>query len=312
MDRRHFIRTTTTAILGYPVVKQISARAEDQRVGKLHIVNVVHTEANWWDDGYTGLDVGTQDLLDRFEGIKASKSMELPITWCLFFANGYVNEPTGRIHPDIVDTRGEFFEKRLRLGDEIGIHTHAKNKEDQWKYIEGNAKKLEAAGFPDPRTHAPGWFYLDGNTLRALEKAEIPIDAGVIVRSPEAEAAGRDYSDHKSFQPYHPSYENIYVPGSSPTLELPLFLSYNGIEESWENFARLVRAACDGRNEADEIVLQFFWHPFEMLHPNGELNREVINGYVSLYDEVAGWEGVVFSTAYEAVTKWHDADRESE
>ncbi len=276
-------------------------------MGKLHIVNVVHSEANWWDDTYTELDVGTTALLRRFEEIRDSKGIDLPITWCLFFANGYVNEPTGAVHPDIVDTRGEFFQARLQLGDEIGIHTHAKGREHQWKFVGANAKKLEETGFPYPRTHAPGWLYLDGQTLRALEDAEIPVDAGVIVRSPEAESSGRSPSDPKSFRPYYPSYENVFEPGGSATIELPLFLSYNGIEKSWEGFAQAVLDQWIHRKEVDTSVLHFFWHPFEMLHSNGELNQNVINGYASLYDEIAEWDDVLFSTAYEAASAWKDS-----
>jgi|GEM_PF-5733049 len=33
----------------------------------LHIINVVHTEPNWWDGQYSGLDIGVTRFLDRLE-----------------------------------------------------------------------------------------------------------------------------------------------------------------------------------------------------------------------------------------------------
>lgn len=106
--------------------------------------------------------------------------MKIPITWCLYFGNEK-GPVTGILNPDIIDVRKDFFLKRFKLGDKIGIHVHATDPREQYKFIRMNAEKIEAEGFPYPKTHAPAWFYLDEKVFKALDEAEFEVDAGVLV-----------------------------------------------------------------------------------------------------------------------------------
>jgi len=287
-------------------------------MGKVYVINIVHTEHNWWDDKYTGLDVGTSILLQRFREIEDREGIKIPITWCLYFGNGQRGPVTSTLNPDIIDVRKEFFLRRFKLGDEIGIHTHAPDPREQCKFFTANAQRIEAEGFPYPKTHAPGWFYLNKKVFRALEKAEIEIDAGLLVRVGKAthplgimlqDCSERYPSDHKSFRPYFPSYENICRAGDCSVLEIPVFLSYHGIEENPKGFVDAFRKQWEHRDEVAVDIVQFFWHPFECMEmkPGGGINHGVINGYYAVYSEIAKWEDVIFSTTYQAAKAWKDA-----
>ncbi len=291
-------------------------------MGKMHVINVVHTEHNWWDDEYTGLDEGTALLLERFGKIEAERGMKIPITWCLYFGNGQKGPVTGTDSPDIIDVRKEFFLERFKLGDEIGIHTHAGDPREQPKFFKKNAEKVESQGLPYPKTHAPAWFYLNGPIFRALEEARIEIDTGVlvdcgVVNHPQVkdlmvqDSSHRDRDDHRAFRPYHPDYDKIWEPGASPVVEIPVFLSYEGIGEDTARFIDSFRKLWEHRHEVAVDIVQFFWHPWECMvqRKGGGVNHNVIDGWCRLYSEIASWNDVVFSTACGAVDAWtHQAD----
>ncbi len=286
-------------------------------MGKVSIINVVHTEHNWWDDEYTGLDEGTALLLERFGKIETRQGIRIPITWCLYFGNGQKGPVTGTVNSDIIDVRKEFFLERFELGDEIGIHTHAPDPREQHRFFKANAEKIESEGFPYPRTHAPGWWYLDGQVIRALEDARIEIDTGVLVGCGKVthpaikdlmlqDSSSRDRQDHRSFRPYHPAYDNVSKPGNSSIVEIPVFLSYEGIGENPARFINAFRKLWEYRNEVAASIVQFFWHPYECMEQKngGGINLSVVDGWYTLYSEIALWEDVVFSTAYEAAKAW--------
>ncbi|NLI98256.1 hypothetical protein GX441_06310 [bacterium] len=286
-------------------------------MGQVHVINVVHTEHNWWDDGYTGLDEGTALLLERFANLGARHVTRIPITWCLYFGNGEKGPVTGTVNPDIIDVRKEFFRERFKLGDEIGIHTHASDPKEQPRFFKANAEKVESHGFPYPKTHAPAWFYLDGSIFRALEAARIEIDTGVlvgcgVVNHPRVkdlmvqDSSRRDRGDHRAFRPYHPDYEKIWEPGTSPIVEIPVFLSCEGIGENPARFIEAFRKLWEHRDEVAVDIVQFFWHPFECMEQRtgGRINHSVIDGWCTLYSEIASWNDIVFSTACDAVVAW--------
>lgn len=305
MTRRGFIRyiLASGALVSSPGCITAVARRQAEVIRRMYVINVVHTEANWWDDGYSGIDVGARELLKQLATLENAIGTRIPITWCLFFANGYHNPGTGNVHPDVVDTRRDFFHERLAAGDEVGIHPHAVSKEEQWRYIKENAEKLAGAGFPYPQTHAPGWFHLSGHVLRALEECHFVADAGVVVRTPEAAAAGRSADDPHSFRPYFPSYQNPYKPGECSVVELPLFLSYHGIGEvnGFVNAVTRQWAACE---DGGMDVLQFFWHPFELVRQDGTPDDQVINGFVAVYRRISELGGCSFATASQATHAW--------
>ncbi|UCG44307.1 MAG: hypothetical protein JSU73_06815 [candidate division WOR-3 bacterium] len=288
-------------------------------MGAVHIVNVVHTEPDWWDGGLAGIDVGLPALLERFGDIEQKAGARIPVTWCLFFNNDYRSPEAGRRFSDVVSVRADFFHSRLELDDEVGIHTHALDPRRQHLYFQDNAQRLAEAGFPYPRTHAPGWFYLDGNVFRALERAGIETDAGLLVgagrvvgRQPLVkgillqDATGRERSDPSAFRPYHPAPDCISRPGSSAVVEVPVFLSSSGVAEDPEGHVGAIRNQWLHRDEVEVEVVQLFWHPWELVEqgPGGGVNRAVVDGLAEVMSAVVGWDDVVFSTVHDAVTRW--------
>jgi hypothetical protein len=329
ITRREFLKYSTSAALGVGIVASglgclrsgmyKTKREGSKKMGKVYVINVVHTEHNWWDDKYTGLDIGVRHFLQKIEKIENSEGIRIPITWCLSFANGGQNETMGVSPPDIIDMRKDFFVERFELGDEIGVHPHAADPRKQWKFIEENAKKIESEGFPYPKTHAPGWFYLDGKVFRELEKAGIEIDAGLLVGmkgSPmphhedimQLDTSERSRDIPKSFRPYFPSYKNVTKPGECPILEIPVFMSYDGIADNPQGFIDATRVQWEHRDEVPVDIIQFYWHPHEFMKPKSdEIADEVVNGYYTVYKEIAAWKDIYFSTAQEAAKKWKNA-----
>jgi hypothetical protein len=290
-------------------------------MGIVHVINVVHTEQDWWDGELRGIDLAMPAFLRRLEQLEHEQGVKVPLTWCLYFGND-----TGA--PDIVDVRREFFWARWQQGDEIGIHTHAADHRHQPRYIKANAEKLAAAGFPYPKTHAPGWFYLNSDVIRALEDAGIEIDAGLYVREnqflhPETaillqDATCRDATLPASFRPYHPDSRHVCLAGDSPVVEAPIFFPLEGREHGWncrggilENPGCYVEAFVEQwqhRHEVAVDIVQFYWHPFELLWTddagNAYIDQKVVDGLCQIFSEIASLPDVVFSTTQNAVDDW--------
>ena len=288
-------------------------------MAEFHVVNVVHTEHDWWQtpvagrqgdtqtNVYAGLDVGVSQLLQRLSDVEASIGQRVPITWCLWFSNGSVDSESRPI-PDIIDCRLEFFQARSEMGDEIGIHPHAPKTQDQWRFIQANADRVTSLGFPPVDTHVGGWFETNSRVIGELESCKIGIDAGPVVRPGEGTVHGRSPDDHRSYRPYHPSRSNPWKEGASSVVRLPLFLSYHGIWDGATGFIDYTRRQYEKRDEVAVEIVHFFWHPFEMIHQEtGGPNTSVIEGYHDLFREIGTWDDVVFSTAREAVSRWSDS-----
>jgi hypothetical protein len=249
------------------------------------------------------------------------------VTWCLFFNNDYRSPEAGRRFSDVVSVRADFFHSRLELGDEVGIHTHALDPRRQHLYFQDNAERLAEAGFPYPRTHAPGWFYLDGNVLRALERARIETDAGLLVgagrvvgRQPLVkgillqDATGRERSDPSASRPYYPDPDCISRQGGSAVVEVPVSLSLSGVAEDPEGHVRAIRNQWLHREEVMVDVVQLFWHPWELVEqkPGSSVNRAVVHGLANVMSAVASWDDVVFSRVHDAVDGWKKGSASSE
>ena len=279
----------------------------------LHIINVVHTEPNWWDGLYTGLDIGTTNFLDRL----ASLGLRIPITWCAFFGNGHLVPGTKQEALDLLDARPEFLRSRFELGDEIGIHVHARHILDTQQYIAPNADRLQAAGYPYPSTHAPFMGRLEPPVIRALADANIDIDAGLVPRVGKVvyeqeldmdvfgrivqDCSVRDPEALESYRPYHPSFTNIAEAGDCPFLEIPVIFSYHGIESHVPWYIDEIRRRWDALNVVKTDIIQFFWHPYEFLYPwSTEINHEVIEAFCRIFSEIAAWDAVIFSTTRDA------------
>ena len=292
-------------------------------MGVFHVINVVHTEHDWWHSPvagalessceaniYGGLDVGVARLLERFDEMHTRTGARIPITWCLWFSNDIVDDQ-GRSIPDIVDTRRDFFQARMTLGDEIGIHPHARERSEQWRYIRENAAKLSDADFPYPSTHVGGWFVTDENVIAELNSCDIRIDAGPVVRPGDGSVHGRPPDSHLSYRPYHPSITNPWQAGVSSIVRVPLFLSYHGIWNGAEEFLGYAKHQYERRHEVPVEIVHFYWHPCEMVErDSGEPNDAVVDGYSDLLSEIGTWPDVVFSTARDAVTDWRRAESE--
>jgi hypothetical protein len=293
----------------------------EEKMGKIFVINVVHTEYDWWDKGPSGIEYGLPALMRELERLEPEESLKIPITWCLFFANN----PARR---DVVDTHREFFLQRLKLGDEVGVHTHAPDVRDQPKYYKSNAEKLEAAGFPYPKTHAPGWFYLNSEALHRLEEANIEIDAGLVVREgrfvhPEQDillqdCSNRDPKKAASFRPYHPSRHRVSEVGDSPIVEIPIFFPLRGREHGWNcgpgvatephTFVEAFDNHWAHRKEVDVDIVQFYWHPFELVHRGRQgkeaVKLEVVRNLCDIFRHIGAREDVQFATAHAAVSVW--------
>lgn len=279
----------------------------------LHIINIVHTEPNWWDGQYTGLDIGATHFLDRLEAL----CLRVPVTWCAYFGNGHRVPGNGQEAPDLIDARPGFIASRARLGDETGIHVHGRAIFHTDPFIARNAAQLQVAGYPYPSTHAPYWNRLDPSMLHALVEAGIAIDTSLVPRIGKSifdqdydeEARGRvlqdcswrDPDDPASYRPYHPSYEDVSREGDCPVLEIPITFSYHGIEDHVPWYLSELRRRKEALLPTGVDVVQFFWHPHEFLYPWSEkINFPVIEAFCRLFSEIAGWDGVVFSTARDA------------
>jgi hypothetical protein len=284
-------------------------------MGKIYVVNVVHTEADVSDKGFSGIEVGLPALLAELAKLKKSEGLHVPMTWCLQFCN----DPN---RTDMVDVHAEFFQERLRDGDEVGIHTHAPDVRDQPQFIGANVEKLEAAGFPHPKTHAPGWFYLAPDLIRSLERAGIEIDAGLVVREgrfimPETDILLQDSSDRdprepSAFRPYHPSRTDVSQAGDSSVVELPVFFPLRGREHGWNcwqgiltephTFVDAFKRHWRHRHEVGADIVQFYWHPWEIV-----VRRRVADTVKNLcwiYQEIGRLDDVEFATAQAAVAEW--------
>ena len=309
-------------------VCQQSSFKKGSNMGSIYVINVVHAEPNYWDDELTGLDKGVSSLLETLGRLERSTGCRIPITWCPYFDNGARGLRSGKpAYPDTIDVRKDFFLGRLELGDEIGIHTHASDPREQHRFFKSNAQKTEAQGFPYPKTHAPGWFYLNGQVLRSLEEAKIEIDTGLLVgardmpgmSAPQGklihkgillqDASCRDPSNHRSFRPYHPSYEDVGENGDSSIVEIPVFFYYKEVEEDPVGVIEAFKRHWKHRNEVDVTIVQFFWHPWELLYLATDIaNREMIDGYYKIFSEIATFQDTVFSTANDAAKAWSVTD----
>lgn len=279
----------------------------------LYIVNVAHTEPNWWDGTYSGLDIGAQRFLDDL----AAASLRVPITWCAYFGNGHLIPGTGQEAPDLLLARPAFVAERYQLGDELGIHVHGQRIFSTEPFIAPNARQLQEFGYPYPSTYAGYWNRLDASVLHALADAGIAVDTALIPKvgrsiytqdfDPEAkgrvlqDCSSRDRDDPASYRPSHPSYDDYAVPGDCPVLEVPVTFSYHGIETGIPAYINEIRKRWIARHEVRDDIIQFFWHPHEFIFPGTTtVNQPVIDAYIAIFSELVGWNDVVFSTMRDA------------
>jgi hypothetical protein len=51
-------------------------------VAILYVLNVVHTEPDWWSGRYAGLDLGVRRFLEEPSKLESRLECRIPITWC--------------------------------------------------------------------------------------------------------------------------------------------------------------------------------------------------------------------------------------
>ena len=284
----------------------------------IHFCLLCHTEGP--ADAITR---GVAAMLALREKVERQTGKRLPVTWTL---GTYHNRDPERKHPAVFETHEKLFKKLHERGDEIGLHPHGIPDQNNIMkvdpFIRGDTQALIAAGFPRPKTIVVGTWSLYPSTLRIIEQAGYCVDSSV--------AGGKlvqngvviydypvDYTLHPIWRrPYRPARDNVMRAGNSAVVEIPAsghlleFAKGEDEELVWEFFehhiSKRFKLRWQHRHEQAVDVFEVFWHPFEVLDSRsyGKSNGPLLRRFEEFLSSISTWEGVVFSTLYDAAMDW--------
>ena len=278
-----------------------------------------------WDESahsFDNMELAIKTMVETAARVEDERGVRIAMTYLPCFLHG-------RDGYFIANEKRDLFKELLRMGNEIGVHTHVEydNLPSQDEFIVPDADALEALGFPRPKTWVAGDFYTTPNTIRQLERGRYAVDGSVVPLEGKFYHGSRkqfeiNYSKCKTLSPYHPSYEDISLPGDSPIVELPV-TGYLPELCYWDQHFLLTEEKLEERllskwrkrGEAEVDVFHVFWHPQDLWRPHDawypqdagkprKIDRQLMKSVEGLLRMAAELEGVVFSTAYKAAMDW--------
>ena len=292
---------------------------------KVHFVSICHCDLVEWSESaysYDDMEFAIKRMIEMVAKVEDDYGVRMPVTYLPCFLhekNGY----------SVAHEKRDLFKELLKMGNEIGVHTHVEydNLPAQDEFIVSDADALENLGFPRPKTWAAGDFYTTPNTIRQLERGRYAVDGSVVPLEGKFYHGSRrqfeiDYSKCKTLSPYHPSYEDICLPGDSPIVELPV-TGYLPELCYWDQHFPLTEKKLEERllskwrkrGEAGVDVFHVFWHPQDLWYPHDawypqeagkpkKIDHQLLKSVERLLRMAAELEDIVFSTAYEAAKDW--------
>lgn len=294
-------------------------------MGKVHFVLVCHCDRVEWPSSafsFDDMESAVTKVTDMVGRIEREYSVKIPVTYLPCFMHG-------RESYSVAHERTGLFTELLKMGKEIGVHTHVEYDElpSQDSFITSDADALEDLGFPRPKTWAAGDWYTTNNTIRQLEKGRYAVDCSVVPLEEKFYHGTQkqfelDYSRCKTLSPYHPSYEDICLPGDSSIVELPVTgwlpeLCY------WDQRFPLAGEKLEDRllskwrksNDIAADVFHVFWHPQDFWLPHfawypqdsnqeRRIDWQLLRSTERLLRTAAELDDLQFSSAYRAAKDW--------
>jgi len=285
----------------------------------IHFCLLCHTEGTADD-----LEIGLPAMLALRERVERQTGKKFPLTWTL---GTYHFKDPEKHQPAVFEEHGEIFKKLLKRGDEIGLHPHgipdANNVMRVDPFISGDTEALMDAGFPKPNTIVVGTWSLYPSTVQIIEQEGYRVDSsaaggklvqdGIVIY----EYPPDDVLHPVWRRPYRISRENVLRSGDSEVIEIPasghLIEFGRGEDEElvWEFFEHHITKRFKMRWEQRKAlavdVFEVFWHPFEVLEnrSSATLNTPLLARFEKFLLEISTWEGVQFSTVYDAAMDWN-------
>lgn len=286
---------------------------------------ICHCDRVEWGESaysYDDMEIAVRAMINIATKVEDSCRVKVPMTYLPCFLhgqNGY----------SVANEKIDFFKELLKMGYEIGVHTHVEydNLPAQDGFIAADADALENLGFPKPKTWAAGDFYTTSDTVRQLERGRYAVDGSVVPLEGKFYHGSRkqfeiDYSKCETLSPYHPSYKDISLSGGSSIVELPV-TGYLPELCYWDQHFPLAEEKLEERllskwrkrEETRVDVFHIFWHPQDLWHPHDawypqetgkpkKIDRQLLKSAERLLRMAAELEDIVFSTAYGAAKDW--------
>lgn len=270
---------------------------------------------------YDDMELAVRNMIETAAKVEEECGVKMPMTYLPTFWHE-------RPRYSVAHERTDLFKELLKTGNEIGVHTHGEydNLPSQDDFIVSDADDLENLGFPRPKTWVAGDWYTTPNTVRQLEKGGYVVDGSVVPLEGKFYHGSRrqfeiDYSRCKTLSPYHPSYEDISLPGDSPIVELQV-TGYLPELCYWDQHFPLTKEKLEERllskwrkKEVEVDVFHVFWHPQDLWQPHDawypqeagrprKIDRQLIQSVERFLCMAAELDEVVFSTAYQAAKDW--------
>ena len=291
---------------------------------KMHVCLVCHTEPDIWDGGFISIDIALPRFLRMLDGISDNTNTTPHIAWCLT--------------AQVAQQRPEPFRKLLKLGHEIGVHSHFpaasgllehqqelnKVHLDQFHmWFSELCSRIIAAGFPPPQTHVTWMFAYRDTMTRILAVAGIRADCSVCYGGAHYLPDGfllADSTSRSSGRPYRLAEDDHCSEGSSPVIELPVsggfgsywepdgkgefqYFSPVASDAETDRQLRFFRKRMDSLSSQETDVFHIHFHLYEFMTPEG-IEEERLKRAERLLNSMAQDSRVHFSTPSEAVSDW--------
>lgn len=284
----------------------------------IHFCLLCHTEGSAED-----FEVGLPAMLELRDRVEKQTGRKLNLTWAL---GTYHLKNPGKRRPSVFEEYGETFKKLLQRGDEIGLHPHGVPDENNVMrvdpFISADTAALRAAGFPQPCTFVGGTWSFYPSTLQAIEREGYRVDSTVAGgRQEQGGVIIYEYPPTELLHPvwrgpYRMAKDNVVQAGDSRVIEVPAsghaveFERGKDEELVWPFFERYIterfRMRWERRDERQVDAFEVFWHPFEAVvkSPSIHVNTPMLERLEEFLVDIGTWEGVQFSTVYEAASDW--------
>jgi hypothetical protein len=160
------------------------------------------------------------------------------------------------------------------------------------------------------------------STLQIIEREGFSVDSSVAGgRQEEDGVIMYDYPPTELLhpvwrKPYRMATDNVVQAGDSDVIEVPIsghmveFERGRDEELVWPFFEYHIterfKMRWEQKEENQVDIFEVFWHPFEAIvkSPSARINTPVLARLEEFLTDVGTWEGVSFSTVYDAAMDW--------
>lgn len=288
-------------------------------MGQMYLVFVCHAEPLWWDKDWTNFCYGLKlmDMLLSSAGKATNKTAVATLCPGFYHEQEYMS---------VAEHRSVLFRRLEHKGHEIGVHTHvdydeiAEDSDVQDRNIKSDAESLVKNHLARPSTWAAGDWFVTKGTVKALIDAGLTVDCSVAplfgdIRHKKNGAVIARHSRCQQLKPYEPDINDIFTPGKSGIVELPVS-GYLGeftykeedkldLAEEMINQRFQKRLQELGPNEVD--VFQIAWHIFDLfIEEDGRYvaNQGLVNNLLAFLVNALPHDNVEVTTAKEAAKAW--------